>query len=83
MDYVTINIGSPEKVTLKISGGGGGSYEPYMGNYTVLPKPFEETVLLTKEKVMTDNVRVLEIPFAQVSNPQGGKTTTIGVPIIV
>lgn len=82
MDYVTINIVSPEKVTLKISGGGG-SYEPYMGNYTVLPKPFEETVLLTKEKVMTDNVRVLEIPFAQVSNPQGGKTTTIGVPIIV
>ena len=82
MDYVTINIGSPEKVTLKISGGGG-SYEPYMGNYTVLPKPFEETVLLTKEKVMTDNVRVLEIPFAQVSNPQGCKTTTIGVPIIV
>ena len=82
MDYVTINIGSPEKVTLKISGGGGW-YEPYMGNYTVLPKPFEETVLLTKEKVMTDNVRALEIPFAQVSNPQGGKTTTIGVPIIV
>ena len=82
MDYVTINIGTPDKVTLKISGGGG-SYEPYMGDYIVTPKPFEETVLMTREKVMTENVRVLEIPFAEVSNPQNGKTATIGVPAVL
>lgn len=50
----------------------------YDGLYTVVPKAAESTILETRNKTMRDNVTVLEIPYAEVSNPIGGKTAIIG-----
>lgn len=51
--------------------------ESYDGDYTVTPKMFEGTVLPTKDKTMTDDVTVLEVPFYEVSNASGGTTVYI------
>ena len=51
--------------------------EKYTGSYTVKPLVSEQT-LATKDKVMSDNVTVLEIPYSEVSNNDGGLTVTIG-----
>lgn len=52
--------------------------DPYGGPYIAVPKLDEQIVLLTKDKSMSDNVTVREIPWEEVSNPQGGITVTIG-----
>lgn len=55
----------------------GSNAEKYTGSYTVKPLVSEQT-LATKDKVMSDNVTVLEIPYSEVSNNDGGLTVTIG-----
>lgn len=55
----------------------GNNAEKYTGSYTVKPSVSEQT-LATKDKVMTDDVTVLEIPYSEVSNNDGGCTVTIG-----
>jgi len=50
----------------------------YQGVYTVVPKKDEQTVLATANKVMDDDVTVLEIPYQAVSNLVGGTTAIIG-----
>ena len=52
--------------------------EHYQGEYIVTPKVAQQTVLATINKVMDDNVTVLEIPYGEVSNLFGGKTAIIG-----
>lgn len=52
--------------------------ELYTGAYIVTPKIAEETILQTAQKYLENNVRVLEIPVHEVTNPQGGTTVTIG-----
>lgn len=52
-------------------------YEKYEGEYEVTPRIVEQ-MLLTKDKVMKDNVKVKEIPFYEVDNLQNGKTVYIG-----
>lgn len=49
----------------------------YEGNYTILPLAFQDTVLLTKNKKMTDNVIIKEIPYYEISNSSGGSTVYI------
>ena len=49
----------------------------YGGPYEVTPK-VESVVLATRNKTMNNDVTVFEIPYAEVSNPAGGKTATIG-----
>ena len=56
--------------------GQGGRLPDYHGSYEVTPKLVDQT-LPTKDKSMTDNVVVKEVPVARVSNPSGGKTCTI------
>lgn len=51
--------------------------EEYEGPYEVTPK-IESQMLATRNKTMIDNVTVLEIPYAEVTNPVGGKTAIIG-----
>ena len=62
---------------LDISDGSGGMLPPYEGEYVITPKPFTEQVLETKNKSMSDDVTVLEIPYSEVTNPEGGKTVNI------
>lgn len=56
----------------------GDTREPYEGAYEVDPE-FDPIVLGTREKWMTDDVTVNAITVSRVSNPQGGKTVTIGM----
>lgn len=56
--------------------GQGGRLPDYTGSYEVIPKLVDQT-LPTKDKSMTDDVVVKEVPVARVSNPSGGKTCTI------
>lgn len=51
--------------------------EYYRGEYIVTPKMFEGTVLPTKEKMMADDVTVLEVPYYEVTNETGGTTVYI------
>lgn len=65
------NFGEFQTVT-KLLGG-----DPYLGGYKIKPQ-VEAQTLQTKHKVMTDDLTVLEIPYAEVSNISGGMTATIG-----
>ncbi len=47
-----------------------GDYNPYEGPYEVNPKRRDQ-ILPTKNKTMTDNVTVKEVPWIEVSNPEG------------
>ena len=57
--------------------GGGGDYPIYQGEYVVTPK-FINQQLETKDKALTRNVEVREIPIQKVENLGGGYTVTIG-----
>ena len=49
----------------------------YKGDYTVTPK-VEKQELATRQKFLTENVKIKEIPFFEVSNLEGGQTVYIG-----
>ena len=51
-------------------------HEDYEGSYIVTPKK-NGTILLTRDKLLTNDVIVLEVPYAAVSNQKGGYTVTI------
>ena len=51
--------------------------EKYEGDYIVTPKVTEQTIL-TKNKVLLEDVSIKEIPFYNVSNSSGGNTVFIG-----
>lgn len=61
---MTVNIGMDMSIVTGIG-------VPYTGEYTVIPKANEETVLRTKEKRMLDDVTVTEIPYYETSNTSG------------
>jgi hypothetical protein len=49
----------------------------YTGDYTVTPT-FNIQKLLTKDRLMNDDVTVYSIPLSEVTNPQDGITITVG-----
>ena len=51
--------------------------EVYKGEYTVTPSVTDQ-LLLTKEKMMKDNMTFMAVPKQIVDNPAWGKTVTIG-----
>lgn len=53
-------------------------YLPYTGQYEVVPSVNGERVLETKNKYMTDNLVVREVPYSEVSNTAEGITVFIG-----
>lgn len=77
-EHTNVHISAPGRKNIKV----GGNVikvtpETYKGDYQVTPLAEEETVLKTKDKYMTDNVTVLEVPFYKTSNPSGGETAYI------
>lgn len=56
---------------------GADTHAHYEGEYVITPRVFEQT-MGTDDKVMDEDVIILPIPMIKVSNPQGGKTATIG-----
>lgn len=70
-----------EEIEITVSdgiGGEGGKLPYYKGDYQVTPK-VTDVVLPTKNKSMSDDVTVFQIPYKEVDNPQGGTTVTIGL----
>lgn len=53
--------------------------EIYSGSYEVDPRFFNDMVLETKDKIMTDDVTVKEIRIEKVSAPKGGYVYYIGL----
>lgn len=51
--------------------------EVYKGEYTVVPAVTDQ-LLLTKEKMMKDNMTFMAVQKQIVENPSGGQTVTIG-----
>lgn len=51
--------------------------EKYDGDCTIIPT-FDEQRMRTENKLMTDDVTILSIPYSEVSNPEGGLTINIG-----
>ena len=50
----------------------------YSGAYEVIPNTYVQ-ILETDAKLMADDVTVYAVPYAEVSNPEGGYTVTIGL----
>ena len=48
------------------------------GAYEVIPRPFGETTMLTRQTYLDRDVVVRAIPYQETSNLSGGKTVTIG-----
>lgn len=51
--------------------------ELYGGPYEVTPKAWEEQVLATEGKLMTDDVTVFKVPYYETSNIHDGLTVFI------
>ena len=51
------------------------SGDKYLGEYSVIPKTFIQ-YLYTQDKVMSENVTVYEIPYAETTNEYG---TTVSI----
>ncbi len=51
--------------------------EVYTGTYQVKPQAFEDTVLQTADKHLTQNITVTAVPYFEVSNLSDGKTVYI------
>ena len=45
--------------------------EIYEGSYEVIPKAYDEQILPTKDKYLTDDVSVKRVPYYQTSNEYG------------
>ncbi len=80
---IRFKIIGPKPIRMKVDGavqvdtGGGGYLQPYMGPYEAVPKVTEQ-VLATKNKRMTEDVTIYEIPYHEVGNQYGGRTAVIG-----
>lgn len=72
-----VDLSIEGNLELTINEGGGSPLPYYDGAYEVTPRKVEQ-ILETKNKSMRDDVKVNEIPYLEVSNPQGGLTATIG-----
>lgn len=77
-DDLLLIIGEPEELELETVIPVAREYDTYAGPYTVIPVLNNDNVLLTKHKLMADDVTVKPIPIAEVTNPSGGWTVTIG-----
>lgn len=49
----------------------------YEGEYIITPKAYELQTLETENKLLEGNVVVLEVPYFEVDNVDGGRTVSI------
>lgn len=66
-----------ESISFTLSGGGTKN-EAYKGPYSVESIANEMQIYSTENKVMTENLVVLPIPYYETSNLKGGLTVYIG-----
>ena len=73
------NISPLEKTTGTITYGIGTglNIQQYEGEYDIIPKAFEDEILNTKNKRLSKDITVKEIPYYETSNVSGGLTVYI------
>ena len=71
--YIPIQFGE----IYQIGTGGESDIQIYGGPYSVIPEIREQT-LETAQKMLIANMKIKEIPYAEVSNVANGITVTIG-----
>lgn len=64
---------------VNVGGLGGGVLDRYEGEYEVIPKTIAQ-ILDTRQKFLSEDVLIEEIPYAEVSNNANGITATIADP---
>lgn len=75
----SISDNTPElNFSIAVGGGGGDRLPNYAGSYSVVPKTTSIT-LPTKNKSMLNDVEILQIPYAETTNPDGSTTVVIGL----
>lgn len=76
---VKVSIGKLN-INIKVGFGQGGEYtgEVYEGPYTVTPLVKNQVELLTRDKLMEENVIVEKVPISETGNEAGGYTIYIG-----
>jgi hypothetical protein len=72
-----VDLSISSELELVIDEGGSSPLPYYEGDYYVVPRK-QEQVLETRNKSMREDVVIDAINYSEVSNPQGGKTATIG-----
>lgn len=85
---MAVRVGAPggkvviggEEGKVVVGAGTSATIPIYNGEYEVIPKVEEETILQTKGYAMADNVKVKEIPSYEVKNSAGGYTFIVGFP---
>lgn len=50
----------------------------YRGHYEVIPDPNVDQELPTKDKFLSENIKLSKIPYFETDNSMGGKTIIIG-----
>lgn len=51
--------------------------DPYSGEYTIIPKAYDDQTLETQGLNMQKDLTVTKVPYFEVSNPKGGLTIYI------
>lgn len=65
-------------ISVARSGGEIPSGSIYRGSYELIPDPTKAQELQTKNKFLSDNVKINKIPYFETDNSEGGKTIIIG-----
>lgn len=74
---ISMTNSSHGHISFEISGNNG-KKEAYEGPYSVESIAHDMQIYSTENKVMTENLVVLPIPYYETSNPKGGLTVYIG-----
>lgn len=65
------------EITVEFPSAGGGAYPEYAGDYSITPTTAAQTIP-TANRVLTRNLNIEPIPYAEVTNAASGVTATIG-----
>ncbi len=75
---IILEIEKEKEIEISVESGTGGMLPYYDGEYEFTPRT-TEILIPTKNKSMVDDVTIFQIPYKEVSNPEGGHTVTIGI----
>ena len=73
------SISSPSGISGSITAGDGQLHDIYNGETEVNPSTKSDKVLLTKDKLLVEDIRVKKIEYVETSNLSNGVTVYIGV----
>lgn len=72
-------ISSSSGISGSISAGDGPIHDTYNGETEINPSTKSDKILLTKDKILNEDIRVKKIEYVETSNLSNGVTVYIGV----